>query len=72
MTCQEAVSKLYEYLDKELDQITASKVEKHLRLCRLCCDNYELEKSMKKLLRESCVDEKAPPFLKDKIVKILN
>jgi len=71
MTCQEAVNKLYEYLDKELDHISASQVEKHLQLCRLCCDNFELEKKMKELVQKSCIDEKAPSFLKEKILKLI-
>ncbi len=71
MTCKEAVDKLYEYLDREADGMTASQVEKHLDLCRLCCDHFEFEKKMKKLVKNSCFQEKAPTFLKEKILKAL-
>lgn len=71
MTCQEAVRKLYDYLDRELDIASSAQVEKHLELCRLCCDHYEFEKTMKKLVHSSCIQEKAPSFLKDKILKLL-
>jgi mycothiol system anti-sigma-R factor len=71
MTCQEAVDKLYEYLDREIDDITAAQIEKHLDLCRLCCDHFEFEKKMKGLVQESCVQQKAPSILKNKIRKAL-
>lgn len=71
MTCKEAVDKLYEYLDREADDMTASQVEKHLDLCRLCCDHFEFEKKMKELVQKSCFQEKAPAFLKGKIQQAL-
>lgn len=71
MTCQEAVDKLYEYLDREVDKITAERFQTHLDLCRRCCDHFEFEKKMKELIQKGCFQEKAPPFLKDKIRKSL-
>ncbi len=71
MTCQEAVDKLYEYLDREADDATIVQIEKHLDICRLCCDHFEFEKKMKELVQKSCIQEKAPSFLKEKILKTL-
>jgi mycothiol system anti-sigma-R factor len=67
MTCEEAVRKLYEYLDHELDTTTAQQLDKHLEICKSCCDHFEFERKVKKLIKDSCFDEKAPQFLKDKI-----
>jgi mycothiol system anti-sigma-R factor len=67
MTCEEAVNKLYEYLDHELDQTTVEQLDKHLDICKSCCDRFELEKRVKSLIQEKCIDQKAPQFLKDKI-----
>ena len=71
MTCREAVDKLYEYLDREADDMTAAQVEKHLDLCRLCCNHLEFEKKMKELVQKSCFQEKAPAFLREKIQQAL-
>lgn len=71
MTCQEAVDRLYEYLDREIDGITAAQIDKHLDLCRLCCDHFEFEKKMKELVQNSCIRQKAPSILKVKILKAL-
>lgn len=68
MTCEEAVKKLYEFLDRELDQKTAEQVSKHLQICRLCCDHLEFEKRMKELIQQSCFKEKAPPLLRNKVL----
>ncbi|HBC47133.1 MAG TPA: mycothiol system anti-sigma-R factor [candidate division Zixibacteria bacterium] len=67
MTCEEAVRKLYEYLDHELDTTTAQQLDKHLEICKSCCDHFEFERKVKTLIKDSCFDEKAPQLLKDKI-----
>ena len=72
MTCREAVDKLNEYIDNELDGASAEKIKKHLDLCRLCCDQFELEKSLKDLVQKCCESAKAPDLLKEKILKSLN
>lgn len=68
MTCREAVDKLYEYLDNELDNVSSAQIKKHLDLCRLCCDHFEFEKTMKDLVHKCCQESKAPEILKDKII----
>ena len=72
MTCEEAVRKLHEYLDHELDHASAEQVEKHLEICRTCCDHMEFEKHMKKLIHQCCCRQKAPAFLRDKIIDTLS
>ncbi len=72
MTCREAVRKLYDYIDNELDNATTEKIKRHLELCRLCCDQFEFERTMKELVHKCCESSKAPAALKDKISKCLN
>lgn len=72
MTCEEAVKKLYDYIDKELDQGVIRQIDKHLEICRMCCDHFEFEKRMKSLVQESCFQNRAPNYLKSKIVDDLN
>jgi mycothiol system anti-sigma-R factor len=72
MTCEEAVKKLYEYIDKELDQDAMRQIDKHLEICHMCCDHFEFEKRMKSLVQENCFQNKAPKYLKSKIVDDLN
>jgi len=67
MTCEEAVKKLFEYIDKELDGATQAQIDKHLDICTLCCDRFEFEQKLKGIIQKSCFNEKAPPILKQKI-----
>ena len=71
MTCREAVDKLQEYIDQELDSATCDKIKKHLELCRLCCDQFEFETTLKELTHKCCEDAKAPGVLKSKILNNL-
>jgi mycothiol system anti-sigma-R factor len=72
MTCEEAVKKLYEYLDKELDIATTEQIDKHMELCRSCCDHMEFEKNIRNLVQQTCIKEKAPVQLRNKIMGKLN
>ena len=72
MTCEEAVKKLYQYIDKELDQTIVHQIDIHLEICRMCCDHFEFEKRMKVLVHDSCFQKKASPLLKNKIMDDLN
>jgi len=69
MTCKEAVDKLHEYLDNELDQASTGQIKKHLDICRLCCDQFEFEKALKSLVQGCCMESKAPVILRNKILK---
>jgi mycothiol system anti-sigma-R factor len=71
MTCREAVDRLYEYLDSELDNVSTAQIKKHLELCRLCCDHFEFEKTLKDLVHKCCQSAKAPDVLKNKIIDSL-
>ncbi len=68
MTCEEAVKKLYEYLDKELDHAASEQLDKHLDICKVCCDHFEFERKLKFLVQDSCFQQKAPQVLKRKIL----
>ena len=72
MTCREAVKKLHEYIDRELDNATSEQIKKHLDLCRLCCNQLEFEKTIKDLVYKCCAGAKAPGILKEKIISGLN
>jgi mycothiol system anti-sigma-R factor len=72
MTCEEAIKKLYEYLDKELDRSASEQLDRHLDICRVCCDHFEFERKMKTMVQDSCFQEKAPLVLKLKIMDNLS
>ncbi|OGI49087.1 MAG: hypothetical protein A2151_00080 [Candidatus Muproteobacteria bacterium RBG_16_65_34] len=45
--CEEALNRLFDYLDHELDETRRTEVEQHLKICRSCYSRAEFEKRLK-------------------------
>ena len=48
MSCEEVMSKLYEYLDSEVDSMTEADIDKHLHKCRECFSRAKFEQVLRK------------------------
>lgn len=53
INCKEAVSRLWAYLDKNIERIQEAELEEHLGLCRHCCGELEFAKQVRGVLRGS-------------------
>lgn len=51
--CKEAVSRLWAYLDRNIERIEEAELEEHLGLCRHCCGELEFATQMRSMLRRS-------------------
>jgi anti-sigma factor (TIGR02949 family) len=71
MTCKEATKQLYEYLDNELKENDYSKIKKHLEVCRKCCEKFEFEQVLKKVVRDRARIHRVPQNVRENIVKQL-
>jgi mycothiol system anti-sigma-R factor len=71
ISCQEALSALYEYLDGELEGVTQERVKAHLDVCARCYPKLALEKSFLAAVKKAGGGEKAPPELKGKVLHLL-
>jgi mycothiol system anti-sigma-R factor len=69
--CEEVLKRLYEYIDKELDENVTTEIVEHLKLCKYCCRHHDFEVQLKEMIQKSCFDKKAPDFLKNKISELL-
>lgn len=49
--CEQAVERLWEFLDHELDDRDHQAIEAHLAFCRRCCGELEFAKQLRGLLR---------------------
>ncbi len=72
MTCKEATKQLYEYLDNELEEKDYSKIRKHLEVCRKCCEKFEFEQVLKKVVRDRARIHRVPQNVRENIVKQLS
>lgn len=53
ISCSEAVRRLWEYLENDLDEEDRQHVTDHLALCRRCCGEVEFTEALSDLLRSS-------------------
>ena len=51
--CEEALTHLLEYVDRELGTVKHREVEHHLDICRSCFSRAEFEQRLKAKLREA-------------------
>jgi mycothiol system anti-sigma-R factor len=73
INCKDAVSRLWAYLDRNIERIQEAELEEHLGLCRHCCGELEFAKQVRAVLRNSGstsmstsdVRERLETFLKD-------
>ena len=60
INCEQALARLFEFLDHELDAAHRAEVEHHLHACRACYSRAEFEKRLKGKLA-ALGQEQAPP-----------
>jgi mycothiol system anti-sigma-R factor len=54
--CQEALSRLEQYLDGELPQTKLGEIKQHLTACYPCTDRASFEEQVRALVRRECTD----------------
>lgn len=64
--CEQEINKIYEYLDGAISKDDLVALKKHLRDCKDCSHEYDLELMIREAIKRSCC-EKAPAELKEKI-----
>lgn len=71
INCEEALRRLFAYLDRELDEHEHGEMEHHLSRCRSCFSRAEFEKRLKHRLRETAHDE-VPERLQARVRRLLS
>lgn len=62
--CSEALLRVYEFLDGELGPDDYAKIQAHLDECGPCLKEYDLDTTLKALIKRSCGSENAPDTLR--------
>lgn len=68
ITCEEALKKLYEVIDKEANEIDVRKVQEHLHSCKSCMSRYEFERMFKTFVVEKASSPRKTEDLRSKIM----
>jgi mycothiol system anti-sigma-R factor len=61
--CDEAMERLYEYLDEEMDEATAEGIRSHLNDCGDCHGGFDFERRLKMVVRERLAEEVPLSFI---------
>ncbi len=70
-TCNEAIEQLHEFLDNELDDGNHSTIKQHIEMCHKCCEKFEFEQAIKKIVKDKTPLHKTPQHLLQSIVSQL-
>jgi anti-sigma factor (TIGR02949 family) len=70
ITCQEAVRRLWEYLDGTLGEAEHEAIEQHLSFCRHCCGEVEFAQELRKFLR-AAADVELPDDVRARLAATL-
>ena len=66
LSCEEVMSKLYAYLDQEVDAPTEEDIAAHVSGCRECYSRAEFEKALKRKV-VSTTEEKTPDDVRKRL-----
>jgi len=65
--CSEVLERVFAFIDNELPTADISVIQHHLDECGPCLQKYDLERTVKTLIRRSC-SEQAPTGLREKVM----
>lgn len=51
--CSTAVTRLWDFVERELDDVDQAEVEKHLAFCRRCCGEAEFVEELRAFMRDA-------------------
>lgn len=71
ISCDEAVRRLYDFLDNEGAGASIEEVDVHLDICRSCCDRFAFEATLWKVVRRVGSDCHCPASLRLKVHTLL-
>lgn len=71
VNCEEALRRLFEYIDAELAEAPRREVDHHLERCRSCFSRMEFEKRLKAHVGE-LGHEPVDPALERRILRIID
>lgn len=67
LDCHDALSRLYEYIDGEVDGADHAVIAQHLHECGPCLHEYDVEELIKSVVARSCW-EHAPDQLRARVL----
>ena len=68
--CSAALTRLYQFLDNELDDADADTIRAHLAACEPCLDRFGVEEHIRALVKRCCTASRAPDTLRVRVTQV--
>jgi len=72
LSCQQAVDRVYEYLDGELDAETTERVRAHLEVCKKCYPYFNFERIFLDHIRSRSLGSEQNERLEQRVLDALS
>jgi len=72
ITCMEALERVQEYLDGELDRVSHEEVAHHFHICKKCYPHLRLEEQFREMLRRSQDEVGCPDRVRARVLALLS
>lgn len=71
-SCEQAVARLFEYLDQELPPDEEAAVRRHLEECAPCFHHFAFDARLLERIRAKCEAGPAPAAVRNRVKALLN
>lgn len=71
ITCEEALSRVYEYLDGELEPEMQERIHRHVEICRRCYPYFDFERLFLDYVREKGLASEHREGLEERVKEML-
>jgi anti-sigma factor (TIGR02949 family) len=71
VTCREALERIYEYMDGELDDVSYDQVEEHFKICTNCYPHLRLEERFRERVCDALSAPEVPRDLRRRVLDML-
>ena len=72
LSCEEALERVYEFMDGELDPTEAGHVEEHFRICTCCYPHLRLEECFRARVRAALGESEVPESVRIRVRELLD
>lgn len=72
LSCEEALEKVHDFLDGELDDVPAAQLRRHFEVCQGCYPHLKLETVFREALRRATSGQCAPEKLRTRITALID
>lgn len=71
ISCEEALARIHDFLDGELEGLTHEQVDRHFDLCGRCHPRVALERNFREAVHRAVDRRQAPPELRARVLDLI-